>query len=157
MAASDAVLEVLRSVEESGLELYTAVFAEDRSAVEKAGVLRPHRISGSKNYIGLRENPEDAMQRMKQVYKGIPNVENQLVLLRVTFSNAGLGHFAKKCAGAEHAFASVLHKVVYPDYEVDWKAWHFLEDLPLHLRSPNGIVLISTEWQDPGFMNVEAM
>ena len=97
------------------------------------------------------------MERMKHVYKGIPNVESQLVLLRVTFSNAGLGHFTKKCAGAEHAFASVLRKVDYRDYEVDWKAWHFLEDLPLHLRSPNGIVLISTEWQDPGFMNVEAL
>ena len=67
MAASDAVLEVLRSVEEPGLELYTAVFAEDRPAVEKAGVLKAHRISGSKNYIGLRETLGDALNRASQI------------------------------------------------------------------------------------------
>ena len=157
MASAGAVVELLRSVEEPGLDLYVAVFEDDRGIVDSTGVLKARQVSGSKNYIGLRENPEDALERAKQVYKGVEDVESQLVVLRVTFSNAGLGHFTKKCAGQDHEFVSVLHKYVYLHDPHDWKVLHFEDDFPLSLQSSSGVTLISREWQQHVFMNVEAM
>ena len=66
MADPKAVLEVFRAVEEEGLDLHVAVFAEDRAVVEASGVVKARQVSGSKNYIGLRESPEDALQRGQQ-------------------------------------------------------------------------------------------
>ena len=157
MAATGAVLELLRNVEEPGLDFYVAVFGDDRAIVDSTGVVKARQVSGSKNYIGLRESPEDALERGKQVYKGVEGVERQMLVLRVASSNAGLGHFTKKCAGPDHAFVSVLHKCVYPNDPHDWKVWHFEEDLPLSLQTPEGVTLISSEWQEHVFMNVEAM
>ena len=157
MADPKAVLEVFAAVEEEGLDLHVAVFAEDRAVVEASGVVKARQVSGSKNYIGLRESPEDALQRGKQVYKGIEGVGKQMVVLRITFTNAGLGHFTKKCACPGHAFDSVLKKKVFPNDPTDWKVWHFNEDLPLFFQSPSGVTLITSEWLEDVFMNVEAM
>ena len=38
MAAAGAVLELLRNVEELGLDLYVAVFGDDRGIVDSTGV-----------------------------------------------------------------------------------------------------------------------
>ena len=131
MADSKAVLDVFRAVEEEGLDLHVAVFAEDRAVVEASGVVKARQVSGSKNYIGLRESAEEALQRAQQVYSGIEGVASHMVVLRIHFTNAGLGHFTKKCAGVDHAFVSMLKKKVFPhDDTTDWKVWHFHEDLP---------------------------
>ena len=156
MAGREAVLEVLRSVEEEGLDLHVAVFRDDRSIVESTGFVKARQVSGSKNYIGLRESAEEALERGQQVYKGIAGVAREMVVLRIHFANAGLGHFTKKCAGADHAFVSMLQKKVFPDDRTtDWKVWHFHEDLPLFFQSPRGVTLIRSEWMEDVFMNVE--
>ena len=157
MADPKAVLEVFRAVEEEGLDLHVAVFAEDRAVVQASGVVKARQVSGSKNYIGLRESPEDALQRGQQVYKGIESVEKQMVVLRIRFTNAGLGHFTKKCSGADHAIDYVLKKKVFPHDPTDWKGWHFNEDLPLFFQGPTGVTLITSELLEDVFMNVEAM
>ena len=77
MASAGAVLEFLRSVEEPDLDLYVAVFGDDRGLVDSTGVVKARQVSGSKNYIGLRESPEDALERGKQVYKGIEGVKDR--------------------------------------------------------------------------------
>ena len=138
MAGPKAVLEVFRAVEEDGLDLHVAVFAEDRAVVEASGVVKARQVSGSKNYIGLRESAEEALQRGQQVYKGIESVGRKMEVLRIHFTNAGLGHFTKKCAGVDHAFVSMLQKKVFPhDHTTDWKVWHFHEDLPLFFSKPH--------------------
>ena len=116
------------------------------------GVLKARQVSGSKNYIGLRENPEDAVERASRLYKGIEDIESQLVLLHVRFSDDGLAHSTRKCSGKDHGFAPVLHKRVYPYESYDWKAWHFVEDLPLSLTSLSGVTLISSDWQEDVFI-----
>ena len=156
MAVSNAGLEVFAAVEEEGLDLHVAVFGDDRAFVSASGVVKVRQVSGGKNDIALHESAEEALERGQQVYKGIPGVAREMVVIRIHFTNEGLGHFTKKCAGADHAFVSMLQKKVFPgDRTTDWKVWHFHEDLPLFFQSPRGVTLIRSEWLEDVFMNVE--
>ena len=109
-----------------------------------------------KKYIGLRERPQDALDRAEKFEKergktGVPVNSQNFVVLRFHFTHAGVAHFTLKNAGDTYSFASVLSKKVY-HYDnwhkkspcFDWKVWHFLEALPLQLEV-NGTVLICTD------------
>ena len=70
MSSAGSVAARLSGVEDmQDVDFYVAVFKDDRGIVDSIGMLEARRVSGSKNYIGLRENPEDAVERARRLYK----------------------------------------------------------------------------------------
>ena len=127
-----------------GLTLFLAVPADDRDACCFQGVAPRHYVGG-RNYIGLREHEEDALQRASLVsYQ--PVTKGTHMLLRVHFTPLGLAHYSTATAGVEHSFSPLLTKKLYHDDPTDWKVWHFHGDSPLRHFGPGGIAYLTTEW-----------
>ena len=149
MSSAGSIVERLPGVEDmQGVDFYVAVFKDDRGIVGSIGMLKARQVTGSKNYIGLPENPEDAVERARRLYKGVEDIESQLVLFHFRFSDDGLADFTRKHSLKDHAFVPVLHKRVHRYDCYDWKVWHVVEDLPLSLTNPSGVTLISSDWQE---------
>ena len=87
------------------------------------------------NYIGLRENLADAVERRQKIWGGEvlePVTDATHVGLRVTITSHGVGELVLRRAAPEDSYSSTLYKKVFPsDKKVDWKQWHFVGDLPL--------------------------
>ena len=139
----------------TGLSTYVAVRRGDVPSKNEKLPLGYPKNPWAK-YIGLRERPQDALERAEKFEKergktGVPVNSQNFVVLRFHFTHAGVAHFTLKNAGDTYNFASVLSKKVY-DYDnwhkrspcFDWNVWHFLEALPLELEV-NGTVLIWTD------------
>ena len=94
-------------------------------------------------HIGFREQLEEAVAREIK-FAGHVDKDSHIVL-RVTFSPLGVGHFVTTCGDKANQFKPVLHKVAYGG-STDWGAWRFIRDLPLSLSSDLGEVLVSSEW-----------
>ena len=129
----------------AGLVLYVVVAKVDMPSCLGLGHL-PRRYVGGRDYIGLRERPEDAVARAGLISED-PVDKTTHVLLKIIFSTEGIAHYATTCAGSAHGFAARLYKNTYRG-EYDWKVWHFLEDLPLEARSSSGALYIRSEWME---------
>ena len=110
------------------LVLYVSVHRDDVNACQTTGLL-PRRYAGGRNYIGLREKPEDALERASML-KTDDVSKSTHALLEWRLSAAALAHFVTTCSGPENHFASMLNKKTFSG-TTDWKVWHFLGDLPL--------------------------
>ena len=130
----------------SGLTLYLVLENSSRVECEEENVLPvaycPHRC---RNYIGLREEIDDVVERA--VLLGSVTAQTH-VLLQIHFTELGFAHFASASLGQEHNFSTILHKRVYDkDTTRDWKVWYFLDNLPLSLHeSKNHEALITHKW-----------
>ena len=133
-------------------EFFLAVHKDDQLAVEKNGIV-PRRLCAATNkeYIGLRENADDAVERAvmlmgkhSEIHKG------NILLLRIQFSLKGFAQYAYPALGPDQAFSPMLHKILYPNDKGgrDYGAWAFHGDLPLQHQTPDGQVLIASEWME---------
>ena len=86
------------------------------------------RYVGGCDYIGLRERPQEALERAAYLEESASKATH--LLLEWHLSSEALAHYVATCAGPEHSFKSVLFKKNYSG-TYDWKVWHFLGDLPL--------------------------
>ena len=92
-------------------------------------VVRDH--GGPKRLLGLREQPEDAVERARLLGEGHVSKDSHL-LLRIVSTHAGVAHYTVANAGAEHCYAPMPAKRVYSYGKTDWGVWYFHGDLPLH-------------------------
>ena len=94
-------------------------------------------------HIGLRQTAEVAVSRAFLFEDHIS--KDSHVMLRVTFTPLGVALFASTFTDGTNNFRPILSKKVVSD-DKDWGVWHFLQDLPLSLSTPDGEPLISSEW-----------
>ena len=133
---------------ESGLTLFLVLQRSQQEECEAGNVVPlefcPNRRG---NYIGLREEIDDAVDRA--VRWGSVTAQTH-VLLKIHFTEIGFAHFVSASLGQEHNFSTTLHKqVYYEDTTRDWKVWYFLDNLPLTLHEKNtNILLITHNWMD---------
>lgn len=121
------------------LKLFLAVHEEDVDNMELAKNVPTRYVSPHKDVIGLREQPEQAVDRYRSIFKGdVP--KSKLKILEVTFTVLGIAVYSVGNCGAEHRFRPRLSKQVY-GADVDWGVWHFIGDLPLNFGE-----LLSYKW-----------
>ena len=102
----------------------------------------PLRYAGQHSYVGLREQPVDAVHRYNLSFPVGVTTESH-VLLEVTFTAEGLARYCTEVTDAADGFAPRLAKRVYTDTSRDWGAWHFMGGLPLN--EPKEIMHV---WRD---------
>ena len=138
-------------MENPALVLYTLVPRVDKDACVEQGSLLRKYVQGNRRYIGLRERPQDAVERLRQnaASSDPPISADTHCVLEIRMSTAGFAHYGLRCSGRPGAFAPVLQKMVYAgDTTQDWKVWHFLEDMPLAKDEPgdDATPLVRTRW-----------
>ena len=138
-------------MENPALVLYVLVPRIDKDACVEQGALLRKYVQGDRRYIGLRERPQDALERLRQQAKSTdrPISVDTHCVLEIRMSTAGFAHYGLRCSGRPGAFAPVLQKMVYAgDTSQDWKVWHFLEDIPLaqDKQGDDTTPLVRTRW-----------
>ena len=136
------------SMEEPRFTLYLVVEKRFRETFDMSGIVPMSIISPGGYYIGLRECPYQALVRAKLHTDEGKVTRESHILLKIHFSAAGYMHYATKSAGRDYAFSPVLHKRIYRKDKVDWKVWHFQDNLPMRWEASPGVSLVSSEWCD---------
>ena len=121
------------------LVVFAAVHKDDIPCIQATKTLWRRFLRGDKPYIGLREGAEDAVERAEYFTKDTHKI------LKITFTTAGIAHFATSTADAAHNFAPLLSKHTYKD-ATDWKAWHFIGDLNVNSYDSRGVQLTRAEF-----------
>ena len=101
--------------------------------------------------VGLREDPKQAILREVKIAaeEGRGPVSKQTHLLcKVTFSALGVAYYTMLCKGSDYQFQPTLVKKPYDNDEVDWKVWHFHDNLPVSAYDEDGNVLVTTEFEE---------
>ena len=132
----------------SGFTLFLAVHRDLQAAFVTNGHVSPALVTPGRNYVGLREDWYQAVLRAYHWSKGVEVTSKTHILLKVHFSDAAFLHYATTSAGYENNFSPVLFKKVYDKYTGDWKVWHFVGNLPMHLETSPGVLLVSSEWKE---------
>ena len=128
----------------AALTAWTVVAKMDRPACQAAGTVLARYVTPGSDYVGLRQRPEDALERARMI-SAQPVGGDTHILLKTTFSAAGFACYATLLTDQAHKFVPVLHKKVYNDSSHDWRVWHFVGDLPLSVVV-DGQALIASEW-----------
>ena len=128
------------------LVVYIAVPRELKETVVDAKCCKVWYVSGhGKDYVGLRQRKEDAVERGQKIYHPKPVKKETHIFLKTTFTAAGFAKYATLSTDHEHNFVPKLYKKVYHHSPHDWQVWHWNGDLPLAERE-NEQVLILSEW-----------
>ena len=132
----------------AALTAYTVVAKVDRPACERAGMVLARYVTPSSEYVGLRQRPEDAVERARMIStsRGETVGRDTHIFLRTTFSAAGFARYALLSTDKAHKFVPMLYKKVYYNSARDWQVWHFQGDLPLAATDNDNAVLITSEW-----------
>ena len=135
------------------LVVYIAVPRELKKIVVDAKCCKVWYVSGhGKDYVGLRQRKEDAVERGQKIFKTSVTKETH-IFLKTTFTAAGFAKYATLPTDDKHHFAPKLYKMVYytrsDESAYDWLAWHWNGDLPLD-DCENGQQLIFSEWVEIG-------
>ena len=127
------------------LVLYIIIDKIDMPSIQASGILPLRYVSAGKDYIGLRENLQDALDRFKLCYSVEVNpIEH--IALKFTFTALGLAHYTLQFGGSSSGYASVLRKKFFYLPVRDWKVWHFFGDLPVSRKDLSGATMISSEF-----------
>ena len=127
------------------LTLYTVVPREDKETCVTVNSCRVRYVSRGKDYVGLRQRKEDAVERGRLIYHPTPVSKETHIFLKTTFTAAGFAKYATLSTDHEHNFVPKLYKKVYYNSPHDWQVWHWNGDLPL-AECENEQVLIWSEW-----------
>ena len=133
--------------------VYTVVPKEDKETCVTVNSCRVRYVSRGKDYVGLRQTKEDAVERAERIYHPTPVNKETHIFLKTTFTAAGFAKYATLPTDDKHHFAPKLYKMVYytrsDESAYDWLAWHWNGDLPLD-DCENGQQLIFSEWVEIG-------
>ena len=105
MAASDALSivpfsapsSIIELRQEEGLILYKAVLQADVPEFKRNGILPLKRIGPDAWHIGLRESPQEALERTRLFHDRV-GIDTHC-LLQVRFTPLGVAHFAMHSQG----------------------------------------------------------
>ena len=132
LAEAEEDLHALRALLDSMaapvLTLYLAIHKDDVHFCKTQGHVPLRFVSPGKTTIGLREKIEDAVERYSMAFG--PTPREDLVMLRVVFTQLGIAHFATDNCGESYDFQCRLAKKVWRD-SVDHGVWFFIGALPL--------------------------
>ena len=110
--------------------LWLVVHQDDFAGFQRSGSVQVRMVTPKKDYIGLRESPEEAFKRYQLIFGDkVPTAE--LVMVCVEFTETGFAHYASDICDASHFFCPRLSKKIFDDSTTDWGVWHFIGDLPL--------------------------
>ena len=101
----------------SALVLFVAVHKDDKEISEINGFVARRYVGGS-DYIGLRERPQEALERAAYLEESVSKATH--LLLEWHLSSEALARYVTTCAGPEHSFKPVLFKKNYSG-TYDWK------------------------------------
>ena len=141
-------MSVVLTKDQVAVELLLAIHRDDKDMIKKNEKV-PRRIyaASNKSYLSLREDVDEAVVRVQELFDGRCELDKQvLYLLKIQFSLRGFYTYGTACR-TQAPYAPLLHKIQYSNHDQkDWKAWAFHGDLPLKETSGTGEVLIASEW-----------
>ncbi len=111
------------------LALYVVLHKDDAQQMVQVQRLSTRHVSPSWPEIGLRQDPDQALERFKKIFGTVDH--SFLVLVEVLFSAAGIAKWATELTDQTHEFMSRIYKKTFRKQEKDWGVGHFVGDLPL--------------------------
>ena len=111
------------------LALYVVLHKDDAEQMVRVQHLGSRHVSPSWPEIGLRQDPDQALERFKKIYGTVDH--SLLVMGQVLFSADGIAKWATELTNQTHDFMPRLYKKTFRKQEEDWGVWHFVGDLPL--------------------------
>ena len=111
------------------LTLYLVLHKDDAELAFRVEQISTRHVSPSWPEIGLRQEPEQALERYKMIFGTVDH--SSLVLCEILFSAAGIAKWATELSDKTYDFQPRLYKKAWRSQEKDWGVWHFVGDLPL--------------------------
>ena len=111
------------------LALYVVLHKDDAEQMVRVQHLSSRHVSPSWPEIGLRQDPDQALERFEKIFGTVDH--SVLVLVEVLFSAHGIAKWATELTNQTHQFMPRLYKKTFRKQEEDWGVWHFVGDLPL--------------------------
>jgi hypothetical protein len=111
------------------LALYVVLHKDDAEQMVRVQHLSSRHVSPSWPEIGLRQDPDQALERFEKIFGTVDH--SVLVLVEVLFSAHGIAKWATELTNQTHQFMPRLYKKTFWKQEEDWGVWHFVGDLPL--------------------------
>ena len=106
------------------MELFLAIHQDDKDMITRTGTM-PRRIytASNKSYISLRENVDEAVARVQELFDGKCDIDKQvLYLLKIQFSVRGFYTYGTTCS-TQAPYVPLLYKIQYSNHDQkDWKA-----------------------------------
>ena len=115
------------------LTVYTVVPKEDMETCVTVNSCRVRYVSRGKDYVGLRQSKEDAVERAVMIYHPTPVKKETHIFLKTTFTAAGFAKYGTLAMPQHHFVPKLSKKVYYPrpgETPYDWQVWHWNGDLP---------------------------
>ena len=129
------------------LEVYVAVPRELKKAVDDTKLCKAWYVSrDARDYVGLRERKQDAVERAKMIYYPTPVNKETHIFLKTTFTAAGFAKYGTLAMPQHHFVPKLSKKVYYPrpgETPYDWQVWHWNGDLPF-----DDCELMVSEWEE---------
>ena len=135
----------------NSLRLYKMETQEDYPGIVAQGFIKMKADSPADSWkVGLREDPKEAVEREQKIAdkegRG-PVSKHTHFLCEVTFTALGVAYYTMLYKGQDYQFQPTLVKKPYDNDEVDWKVWHFHDNLPVSAYDEDGNVLVTTEFK----------
>jgi hypothetical protein len=127
------------------LVLYVVINKVDQPGCVLQKKLARRHVTAAKNYVGLRETEADAVQRREKSWTEKVTCETH-VLLKLTFTEVGLGRLTRQICPGVDFFTSRMYKKTFTDPTTDWKIWHYVGDLPLQGDDADDETNFTAEW-----------
>ena len=116
------------------LVVYTVVPKELKKSVDDTKLCKAWYVSrDARDYVGLRERKQDAVERAKMIYYPTPVNKETHIFLKTTFTAAGFAKYGTLAMPQHHFVPKLSKKVYYPrpgETPYDWQVWHWNGDLP---------------------------
>ncbi len=100
------------------LALYVVVHKDDAEQIVRAQHLSSRHVSPSWPEIGLRQDPDQALERFEKIFGTVDH--SMLVLVEVLFSAHGIAKWATELTNQTHHFMPRLYKKSFRKQEEDW-------------------------------------
>ena len=129
----------------ASLVLYVVIIKGDKTECERHHQVLRRYVTAKNNHVGLRETIEDAVLRRKESWGETVGPETH-ELLKVTFTEEGVGKLTMRFCGGDDRYFSTLFKKTFPDKKIDWKVWHYIGSLPLPGHPAYDEKIFIAEW-----------
>ncbi len=134
MSATTQTERAEHGLAEHSWKWHLVMSMEDREAAMRAGGITVQQFGKGRDYIGLRETPQDAFMRYFTGASSRPRVMPHLVRADIFLDEVAVARLATTGTGQEQNFRTQLFKKTYSPWPgegpaVDWGVWHLTANL----------------------------
>ena len=127
------------------LVLYVVISKGDKDECERQKQVLRRYVTPKWNYVGLRETIDAAIKRRNDSWAETVKDETH-ELLKVTFTEVGVGRLTMRARCGDDRFCSTLFKKTFTGTTTDWMTWHYMGSLPLPGHSAYNEDIFTVEW-----------